>query len=147
LRENAPPGYVRDVLRFTTNELQPSRTEPVEITLPVHGVVTATIQAKPSPMQIGILAPGETAVKNIVIRNETPFRITNVSASDNRFRFAFADQASATQLITISFSARQTLSGQSLDIAEVIRVSTDDLRQGTIIINVFGRVMEPHCAR
>ena len=142
LRENAPPGYVRDVLRFTTNELQPGRMEPVEITLPVHGLVTGTIQAKPSPMQIGILSPGETIVKNIIVRSETPFQITNVSASDNRFRFAFSDRESTVQLISVSFSARQMLSGQPQDIAEVIRISTNDPRQNIITVNAVGRVMD-----
>ena len=138
MREDAPPGYVRDVLRFTTNELQPGRAEPIEVSVPVHGVVTATIQAKPSPMQIGILAPGETAVKNIIIRNETPFRITDVTASDNRFRFAFSDQSNTIQLISIAFSAGQI----SQDITEVIRISTDDPRQDVIIVNAFGRIMD-----
>jgi len=142
LLENAPPGYVRDILRFTTNELQPGRAEPVEVTVPIHGVVTATIQAKPSPIQIGILAPGETAVKNIVIRSETPFRITNVAASDNRFRFAFSEQASTVQLISVSFSARQMFPGQSQEIAEVIHISTNDPRQEIIAVNAFGRVID-----
>ena len=142
LKEDAPPGYIRDVLRFTTNELQQGRTEPVEILLPVRGVVTAVIQAKPSPMQMGIITPGETAVKNIVVRSETPFRITNVAASDNRFRFAFADQESAVQLITVSFSPRQVLSTPLQDIAEVIHISTSDSRQSVITVDVVGRVMQ-----
>ena len=144
LTEDAPSGYVRDILRFTTNELPPGRTEPVEITLPVQGVVTAAMQTKPSPIQIGILAPGETTVKNIIIRSDTPFRITNVSASDNRFRFAFSDQASTIQLVSVSFSARQVLPGQSLgaiNVTEVIRISTNDPQQNSISINAFGRII------
>lgn len=142
IKEDAPPGYVRDALRFTTNELQPGKREPVEITLPVHGVVTATLQAKPSPIQIGILSPGETAVKNIIIRSETPFRITNVSAADNRFRFAFSGRESTVQLISVSFSAQPFLPGQSQDITEVIHISTNDSRQNTIAVHAFGRIME-----
>ena len=145
LRETAPPGYVRDVLRFTTNELQPGRVEPIEITLPVHGHVAETIQAKPSPMQIGILAPGEVAVKNMIIRSKTPFRITNVTASDERFRFAFSDRASTVQLITVSFSLRQMLSVQPQEIVEVIRISTSDPQQSVIEVNAFGRVMDTDC--
>jgi len=142
LLENAPPGYVRDILRFTTNEMQPGRAEPVEVTVPVHGVVTTAIQAKPSPIQIGILAPGETTVKNIVVRSETPFRITNVAASDNRFRFAFSEHASTVQLISVSFSARQMLPGQSQNFTDVIHISTNDPRQEIITVNAFGRVRD-----
>jgi len=149
LREDAPPGFVRDVLRFTTNELQPGRAEPVEVAVPVRGVVTATIQAKPSPIQIGLLAPGETAIKNIIVRNATPFRITDVTASDTRFRFAFSEQESTVQLITFAFSAtplsQEPLSQEPLpqEIAEVIRISTNDPRQETIVVHAFGRVREP----
>ena len=136
LKEDAPPGYVRDVLRLTTNEFQQGRSEPVEITLPIQGVVTGTIQAKPSPLQIGILSPGETVVKNMIVRNETPFQITNVSASDTRFRFSFSNQASTIHLISVSFSA-----GQPQDIAEVFRISTNDSRHNIITVDAFGRVM------
>ena len=141
LQEDAPPGYVRDILRFTTNELQPGKTEPVEIALPVQGVVTAPIQAKPSPMLIGILAPGETATKSIVVRSETPIRITSVTTADSRFRFAFADHASTVQLISVSFSARQTPPGQPQDIAAVLRIATNDPRQQTITVNALARVV------
>jgi hypothetical protein len=144
LKEDAPPGYVRDVLRFTTNEVQSGRAEPVEISVPVRGVITATIQAKPSPIQIGVLAPGETAVKNIVIRSATPFRITNIAASDNRFRFAFSEQASTVQLISVSFSARQIAAGHPQDIIEVIRILTNDPQQPAIVVNAFGRIRVPN---
>ena len=141
LGEDAPVGYIRDVLRFTTNELQPGKMEPVEIVLPVHGVVTPTLHAKPSPMLIGVIAPGEAVAKNIVVWSETPFRVTGVTASDNRFRFAYSEQESTMQLISVSFSARLLVSGRPQDIADVIRISTNDPRQSTLTVNAFVRVI------
>jgi len=143
LEEDAPTGYVRDVLRFTTNETQLGKAEPVEIVLPVQGVVRASIQAKPSPMLVGILSPGETVTKNIIVQNETSFRITNVSAADNRFRFAFAEQASTLQLISVSFSAREIPPGQEQNISEVIRIATNDPQQQIVTVNAFVRVVSP----
>jgi hypothetical protein len=143
LKDDAPIGYIRDILRFTTNEFPSNRTEPIEIVLPVHGVVTTSIRAKPSPMLIGILEPGETATKNIVVRSETPFRITNVSASDNRFRFAFSEADSVVQLISVSFSARPTLLEHPQDIAEIIRISTNDPQQQNITVSAWVRVINP----
>jgi hypothetical protein len=136
LKEDAPVGYIKDVLRFTTNE-----SPPVEILVPVQGVVTASIRAKPSPMLLGILEPGENATKNIVIRSETPFRVTNVSATDNRFRFAFSNQESVVQLVSVSFSAGKNLTEHPLDIAEMIRISTNDPQQKSITVDAFVRVM------
>ena len=142
LKDDAPTGTVRDILRLTTNEMQPGKAEPVEVLLPIRGVVTAGIQAKPSPMQIGILTPGETAAKNVVVRNETPFRITNVTASDSRFRFSFSDQASTIQLIAVSFSAPQISLEQPQDIIDVIRISTNDPQHNVITVKIFGRVRD-----
>jgi len=141
LGDNAPVGYVKDILRFTTNELQPNKMEPVEIVLPIQGVVTTSIHAKPSPMLIGILAPGETVAKSIVVRGDTPFRITNVTTGDKRFRFTFSDQESTVQLVSVSFSAAQTLPEQPQDVVEVIRVFTNDPRQRSITIRAFVRVI------
>ena len=141
LRENAPVGYVKDTLRFTTNELQQGRTEPVEILLPIQGVVTASMHAKPSPMSLGVLTPGETAVKSIVIRSDTPFRVTNVAATDKRFRFSFSEQESTVQLVSAIFSAEQTAPEQPQDVVDVIRISTNDPRQNSMTVRAFVRVM------
>ena len=141
MRENAPAGYVKDILRFTTNEYQPDKREPVEILLPVQGVVTVPLYAKPSPLLIGVLTPGETARKSIVVRNETPFRITNVAATDKRFRFIFSDQESTVQLISVIFSAGATPSTQQQEVAEVIRIFTNDPRQNPIAVRALTRVL------
>ena len=141
LREGAPVGYIRDVLRFTTNEVLPGRAEPSEIVLPIQGVVTAPIRAKPSPVFIGILAPGEVSAKNLIIRGEAPFRITDISAPDSRFRFAFSSQESVIQLVSVSFSAGLESTEPMRDIAETIRISTNDPQQGTITVDAFVRVV------
>ena len=141
LRDDAPVGYIRDALRFTTNETPPGRADPVEIVLPVQGVVTAPIQVKPTPMLIGILTPGESVIKSIVVRSITPIRITNVAASDNRFRFAFSEQESTVHIISVAFSAGQPQNITGEDFAEVIHISTNDPRQQNITVDAFVRVM------
>jgi hypothetical protein len=142
LKDDAPAGYIRDILRFTTNEMQSGKAEPVEILLPVQGVVTTPMRAKPSPTLIGLLVPGETVAKTLVIRSDAPFRITNVSSSDSRFRFAYSDQESAMQLVTLSFSAQQFLPGQAQDVAEVIHISTSSAEQKNIDVEAFVRIVE-----
>ena len=141
LKEGAPVGYVKDILRFTTNEMQPGRTGPVEIDVPIQGVVTSALHAAPSPMLIGVLTPGETATKSIVVRSDTPFRITNIAAADKRFRFAFSDHDSVVQLISVSFSARFPQPDQPQDVTEAIRISTNDSRQDSVTVQALVRLI------
>jgi hypothetical protein len=141
LKEDSPVGYIRDVLRFTTNEFSLGKAEPVEILIPVHGVVTTPLRAKPSPMLLGVLAPGGSVSKNIVIRSDTPFRVTDVSASDTRLRFAFSNRESTVQLISVSFFARQMSLIQSQDIRDIIHISTSDPRQQTVAVHTFVRIV------
>jgi hypothetical protein len=140
LLDDAPVGYIQDVLRFTTNEPQPGKSEPVEIVVPIHGVVTPSFRAKPSTLLMGVLEPGETATKNIVVRNDTPFRITDVSASDPRFRFAFANREGMVQLITVSFLAKPIEPEQMQDIAETIHISTSVPQQKSVSVNALVRI-------
>lgn len=107
LKDNAPVGYVKDVLRFTTNETKPGMNEPVEIVLPIQGLVMAPIQAKPSPFMAGFVSTGESVSKNLVVRSETPFRILSVDSEDKRFRFSFPNQESPIQIVSVVFTAEK----------------------------------------
>jgi hypothetical protein len=125
IRDNAPIGYIRDVLRFATNELSNSSNGVSEIVLPVQGVVTAPVQAKPTPLMVGLLAPGETVSKNIIVRSKLPFRIMEVTSQDKRFRFTFSEQESAIQLISVLFSAKKTQTEKPQNITDQIRIRTN----------------------
>ncbi len=103
LKKDSPAGYVKDVLRLSTNENKLGGGVN-EIVLPLQGMVMAPIHAKPSPFMAGILEPGESVAKNIVVRSETPFRIENVTTADKRFRFSYSDTESAIQLISVFFA-------------------------------------------
>ncbi|MDR2705290.1 MAG: DUF1573 domain-containing protein [Planctomycetaceae bacterium] len=125
IKDTAPIGYIRDVLRFATNELSNSSNGVTEIVLPVQGVVTAPVQAKPTPLMIGLLTPGETVSKNIVVRSKLPFRIMEVTSQDKRFRFTFSEQESAIQLVSVLFSAKKTQTEESQNITDQIRIRTN----------------------
>ncbi|MDR1485526.1 MAG: DUF1573 domain-containing protein [Planctomycetaceae bacterium] len=137
IKDNAPIGYVRDVLRFATNELPNNPNSVIEIVLPVQGVVTAPVQAKPAPLMIGLLTPGETVSKNIVVRSKLPFRIMEVTSQDKRFRFTFSEQESAIQLVSVLFSAKKTQTDESQNIVDQIRIRTNLPNQEFVTINAM----------
>ena len=107
LKSDAPVGYVKDALRFITNEISPGASAPSEIVLPIQGVVMSPIYAKPSPFMVGVVEVGQNVSKSIVVRSNMPFQILDVSSEDKRFRFTFAEQESPIQIISVLFSAKR----------------------------------------
>ncbi|MDR2114955.1 MAG: DUF1573 domain-containing protein [Planctomycetaceae bacterium] len=137
IKENAPIGYVKDVLRFSTNESNNSVNGTTEIILPVQGVVTSPVQAKPAPFMVGVLSQGETVSKNIVVRSKLPFRITEVTSQDKRFRFAFSDRESAIQLVSVLFSAKHTQTETLQSITNQIHIRTNLPDQDVITLDAL----------
>ncbi|MCL2347421.1 MAG: DUF1573 domain-containing protein [Planctomycetaceae bacterium] len=137
LQENIRPGYVLDMIRFVTNDPNP---EASSVMLPVHGYVTAPLIAKPSPLTIGILKPGETVTKNIVLRSATPFKIKRAASGDKRFRFSISEQENKVHVVPITFTAGENTG----DLTEPIIVQTDLDAQQEIVILTQGRVLSEH---
>jgi len=138
LKNNAPVGYVRDALRFITNEVAPGANEPSEIVLPIQGVVMSPIHAKPSPFMVGILPVGQSVSKSIVVRSDSPFRILSVTSEDKRFRFTFADQESQIQIVSVLFSAKRQEPG---DVFDKITIQTNLPDQEFITLDALGRLV------
>ena len=138
LKNNAPLGYVRDALRFITNEITPGANAPTEIVLPIQGFVMSPIHAKPSPFMVGILPVGQTVSKSIVVRSDTPFRILGVTSEDKRFRFTFADQESQIQIVSVLFSAKRQEPG---DVTDKIVIRTNLPDQEFITLDALGRLV------
>lgn len=110
LKPDTPAGYVKDIIRFSTNEKNEStkinENKENEIIIPINGVVTEPLQIKPSSFVVG-LANAETSVsKNIVVRSDRPFRILEVSCDDQRFRFTFSEHESSIQIISVLFRTK-----------------------------------------
>lgn len=124
LNEKAPAGYIKDILHFTTNETTPGTGTPVEIALPVQGVVTAPLRITPPLFMAGVVAPGDSTAKNIVIRNDVPFKIRSVDAQDERFRFTFSEQESSIQILSVLFTAESAPAESSL-LRDTIRIRTN----------------------
>jgi len=107
LEETMPSGYVHDMVRFTTNDANPNASV---VMFPVHGFVTAPLVAKPSPLVVGFVQPGETIKKNIVLHSDAPFRITKIVSKDRRFQFAVSDDKNnSVHVLPIAFTADSTL--------------------------------------
>lgn len=140
LRPNTPVGYVKDALRFTTNERSVGVSKPSEIVLPIQGNVMAPIHAKPSPFMVGLIAPGESVAKSFVVRSETPFRILAVETQDKRFRFSFAKQESNIQIVSVLFSSKDDSLTEPVDLNNKIRIRTNLPDQEFLVLDALARI-------
>jgi hypothetical protein len=54
---------------------------------------------------MGVLEPGETATKRLVVKGNKPFKVVNVNCPDCGFEFTPSDQEKAIHLIPVKFTA------------------------------------------
>ena len=87
--KNAPAGYLNDHLMFATNDQNGSQI-PVE----VEGRVMPGITVSPTALFMGVVQPGQTVTKQLVVKGKKPFRILGVSCDDKSFKFDTSKETS-----------------------------------------------------
>jgi hypothetical protein len=105
LAPGAPAGYIRDEIHLVTNDANP-RTARVPV--PVEGVVRAAVTAFPSPLYLGTVETGKSAVRQIVVSGGTPFRILRIDSTDPRFRCVPDAAVGTLHRLPVTFQAGQT---------------------------------------
>ena len=138
MRDTMPSGYVHDMVRFITNDPNPNAST---VMLPVHGYVAAPLVAKPSPFVIGFVQPGETVKKNLVLRSESPFRITKITSKDQRFQFSVSDLEHKVHVLPIEFTADASLGVLS---EPIVIQTTLPGEQKQLLLLTQGSVFDEH---
>lgn len=117
LKSTAPIGYLRDQLALITND---SGAAPVSV--PVEGHVQSPLTVSPASLLLGVLSPGETVQKTLVVRGNRPFRILDIRSDGGRFCFGdLPAESKPLHVIPVRFTA----SGDDLTITERIEIETD----------------------
>ena len=117
LTPDAPVGYLNEQLTVVSND-----TARQTISLAVEGRVRSPVTVSPSPLILGVLAPGERITKKLLVRGKTPFRIMGVQCGGSGcFEFDFdSERQAATHFIPVTFVADPL--GR---IEETVRIQTD----------------------
>jgi hypothetical protein len=98
---DAPVGYVKDQLILVTNDPR-GRELPVDM----QGRVISDITIAPSPLFMGVVKPGQTVTKKLVVRGKRPFKIIDVNCPNKAFEVeGLSDDAKAVHLIPVIFTA------------------------------------------
>jgi hypothetical protein len=57
------------------------------VSLPVEGQVVSALTVSPASLFLGVVKPGDTVKKRLVVRGNKPFRIVRVKCDDASFTF------------------------------------------------------------
>jgi len=136
LKADAPVGSLRDPVMLVTNDRDRNAAR---VVVSVEGDVTATISAKPSPLMLGLISPGQSVERPLVVRGQKPFRITDISGPNDRFQFEVADEAKILHVVPITFTAGDTPG----TVTGEIRIQTDAPGGETLKVKYHGRIVAP----
>ncbi|MFC1757708.1 DUF1573 domain-containing protein [Planctomycetota bacterium] len=104
LKPGAPAGYFKDQMVLVTND-GTQRNIPIL----VEGNILSPIQVSPAALTLGVVNPGETVTRKIVVKGKTPFRITSVKCDDDCFVTAsVSDEEKLLHLVPVTFTANKT---------------------------------------
>lgn len=142
LAADAPAGYLREQLTLVTNDHRAT-----EFPVIVEARVAPELAVSPSTLMLGIVQPGQSVTRQLVIRAKRAFKVVSLSsmgeAADpevGTYTFgAAADQAKAVHVVPVTFTAGK----QSGKVAQRIRIETDLDTHGTVEIQVLGDVAAP----
>ena len=101
LDQDAPTGYLREHLWLVTND---PRAE--QLPVPVEGHVLPPIAVSPSSLFLGVVGPGQSVTKQIVVRGQEPFRIAKIHADCDCLTaiLPIADEPKPLYIVAVTFT-------------------------------------------
>jgi hypothetical protein len=134
LADNAPIGYLRDAVVLTTND---GRAK--ELPIVVEGRVTPELSVSPSNLMLGVLQPGQSVTKQLIIRAKRPFQITDIKSDAGEITFKAPSAAQQVHVAPVTFTA----GSQPGKINGRITVETDLGSKVTADVQIIGEVTSP----
>lgn len=121
LDEQASAGHLRETILLVTND-RANATFPVM----VQGRLSPEITVAPTAVFWGVVAPGEKATRQIVVRAKHPFKIARAWADCDCIQFALppSDTPKTLHLLPVTFTA----TGAERGMRRTLHVETDDGR-------------------
>ena len=133
LADDAEPGYIKDQVILHTNDADPSKSH---IPLSVEGVITDALTVRPAPLTFGILSPGQSVTKNLVIRGHAPFRVTRIACDNSNLAFETPSETKTFHIIPVTLRCPV----QPGKIKDTITIQTDIPDTPASRVCVYGEV-------
>ena len=136
LKDNLPAGYVKDQLTVVTND---SRSETQRIPLFVEGRVIPEISVTPANLALGDIPADKPITKKVVVRGKKPFRITEISSSDERFTFNTDEESKILHFVEVTYNPSAVAGTVKLP----VQISTDRGPNRGAVLTVSANIKEP----
>jgi hypothetical protein len=129
LKPDAPPGYINEPITLVTND-----SSRQTLTLPVEGRVVSSVTISPPSLQLGVVRPGKSVTKQLVVRSQTPFRISKVvcEGGDESFHVEPGDDERKVHLLPLTFTASE----KTGSFVEKIRIEAEGMDSAIPVIVV-----------
>ena len=122
LTKEAPAGYIQDQLILVTNDQKAP-----ELFVEIDGRVVSAITVSPSSLFMGVVHPGQTVKKQLVVRGKKPFKILDVKCDDKSFEIKPGDEAKPMHLVPVQFTAERHAGKVSREITLTTDSGGDEL--------------------
>lgn len=132
LQDNVPAGYVQGELIIETSEGQNMRYP-----LVFNGRVVPSVELSPEILTLGPINPGTVIEKKILLKADTPFRITSIECSDKCLEIETPNEPKKLHLMTVKYTAGKELGQQEYQ-AQI----TTDLGGEAMIFKTIATVEE-----
>lgn len=116
LKNDAPAGYLHDTLSLVTDD---QRLPSVPVS--VEGRIIPPLTISPSSLFVGVLEPGTSVTKQLVVRAKKPFKILSVKCADEAFQFKTGSDSKTVHLVPVTFTAGD----KPGEIEQTIEIETD----------------------
>ncbi len=100
LKDTAAAGYLNDSLTLVTSD----RRLPA-VSVAVEGQVVSPLAVSPASLFVGVLKPGQTVTKQLVVRAKKPFKITAISGGNESLTFKAPADSKPVHLVPVTFTA------------------------------------------
>jgi hypothetical protein len=133
LQDNVPAGYVQGELFIETNEGRQFRYP-----LAFHGRVVPSLELSPRILTLGPISPGEVVERKILLKADTPFRVTSIECSDDCLKIEAPGEPRKLHMMTVRYTAGDT-PGQHQHSAEI----QTDLGEAVTVFKTIATVESP----
>lgn len=117
LKPDAPAGHFHDELSIITDD---ARLKSIPVL--VQGNVVSPLTVSPAALFLGVLQPGQSVTKQLIVRGKQPFKLLSIRCDNDRFQFRTLDDKAATiHFVPVTFTAPQTAG----EVSQNIVIETD----------------------